>query len=359
MAIETRNMWTAAACVAALCGACDEAAVDGVTAEEHEAEVQDRYGAGNGPVLNSAVLNGWSLNGFRTNGWSLNGWSLNGWSLNGWSLNSMSLQGSALTGLRLVNGIGVTVSGTELIGSELKLVREGETFTLRFDDIYKNPADPDGDVYFYAISAYDPISATWDSLCKDMYGDPIEAIAIANHWDPITGDRIDDPTAVTLACRGAALAKCVEWGYRPWAKALTCQNGNCSQVSLADHHQACTRMTRADYCGDGKSHTLNATPIDLFDRLTPRIQSQASIGMKQWKIEAEWGPDGALCMGKETRLLMFPELGLEHPDPPCRIALQKYKDCGKFPASRGAQIADAYCPEWISDPAKCQIANDN
>ena len=339
-------------CLATLAGACDETQVQPGPTEP----ISERGLVGNDQVLNSASLNGWSLNGFRTNGWSLNGWSLNGWSLNGWSLNNMALVGSAFTGVQMVAGQPVTLVGDDMIGARLTLSNSGTPFTLRFDDIFINPANPTGDVYFYKVSVLDPDTLTWSSLCRDSYGAPTEAVALRHHWDPNTGARIDDDVAVTLACRGAALAKCVEWGYRPWATVQSCVGGTCTQVNLAEHHQACTRMARADYCGDGVPHTLNNTPIDVYDRLTPRIQTQASSG-KEWKVEAEWGPNGALCVGKDLRVDMFAAMGVAHTPPPCRAALQAVKECGKFLDSRAAssKLGNSYCPKWRTEPNKCAL----
>ena len=318
-----------------------------------DAAVSSRSEVMNAPVLNAAALNGWSLNGFRTNGWSLNGWSLNGWSLNGWSLNSVQLVGSSFSGVKTVGGQAVAVSGTAMIGSQLTLQRDGVAYTLRFDNIYKDPAKPAGDVYFHKVSVLDPGTGTWSSLCRDAHGQPTEAIALANHWNPTTGARVNDAAAVTLACRDAVLAKCVEWGYRPWASATRCVGGTCTQVSLAEYHQACTRMARADYCGNGTPHTLNGTPIDVYDRLSAAVQSESTKGLSNWSIEAEWGPNGAVCVGDELRLKMFDDLGISYDYPECLDAIDDFSDCGSFRASRGAKVANRYCSEWTDDPAEC------
>lgn len=67
--------------------------------------------------------------------------------------------------------------------------------------------------------------------------------------------------------------------------------------AMWDRHQACTRMLRGDYCGDGQAHTKNGTMIDLYD--TAGIQSSdPDPGMT---FEAAWGKDGAVCVSR-TRL---------------------------------------------------------
>src|SRR5262249_8074375 len=93
--------------------------------------------------------------------------------------------------------------------------------------------------------------------------------------------RTDDPTRFTFACRGYALAKCAELGYKPWSRV--------GSVSLASYHQACTRMLRADYCGDGTPWTHDGTLISVFDGLGIGGDA-ASV-----RVEAEWNADGAVC----------------------------------------------------------------
>ena len=64
--------------------------------------------------------------------------------------------------------------------------------------------------------------------------------------------------------------------------------------SLRDHHVACTRALRADYCGDGEVFTVNGTLIDIYDNVGIQLQT-----MPGWNLEAEWTAAGARCMGPE------------------------------------------------------------
>ncbi len=341
-------------CASAAPGGAHDAPDSAATADRRAETREPAIYNYNGVELNAAVINGWSLNGWSLNGWSLNGWSLNGWSLNGWSLNGVALDGTMFSGAQEIDGAEVYRSGLDFIGSTLLLVHEGEQYTLRIDDIHNDPAHPESDVYFYRISVEDPKNGSWSSLCLDSNGQPTEAIPLANHWDAVTGDRVDDPDTVTFACRGAVLAKCVEWGYRPWASATACKKGDkkCKDVSLADHHQACTRMARADYCGEGNPHTINDTPIDIFDHLSPQIQSESTAKNPGWGVEAEWGPDGALCVGDSLRLHMLEELGEEVLPADC-LAKLELPGCGNFSPSRGAALVNKYCDAWMTDPDEC------
>jgi hypothetical protein len=51
----------------------------------------------------------------------------------------------------------------------------------------------------------------------------------------------------------------VRVGYKPWKMAA---DGR----SMWDYHQACTRLIRADYCGDGVSRTRDGVEIEIVDR---------------------------------------------------------------------------------------------
>ena len=72
--------------------------------------------------------------------------------------------------------------------------------------------------------------------------------------------------------------------------------GAAKPVSLDELHQSCVRAVRADYCGNGVSHTRNGTPIDVYDVLG--IQNPDNIGGNT--VEADWRSDGAYCI-KHTR----------------------------------------------------------
>ena len=110
------------------------------------------------------------------------------------------------------------------------------------------------------------------------------AIPLQGSWDASRTHVANDE--ITFACTNGALAKCVRWGYKPWKTV----NG----VSLADYHQACVHMTGADYCGDGKSHTRDGTPIDLWDNLGVQ-KRDPSLGLA---FEAAWSTRGAVYLQK-------------------------------------------------------------
>ena len=81
------------------------------------------------------------------------------------------------------------------------------------------------------------------------------AIPFKGRWSS-TGLHVHDGT-ISFGCDDAVGFKCNDWGYVA---------GDLGPGSIGwDHHQACTRMARADYCGDGESHTFDGTAIVIRD----------------------------------------------------------------------------------------------
>src|SRR5206468_2193176 len=57
---------------------------------------------------------------------------------------------------------------------------------------------------------------------------------------------------------------------------------------------SCVRLLRADYCGDGTSYTTNGNELNLYDNVGVQADTEA------WTPEAEWTPDGALCINSNN-----------------------------------------------------------
>jgi len=297
--------------------------------------------------LNTFKLNSFKLNDFELNTFRLNTFRLNGFKLNDFELNTFRLNGSEFEAVFVVDGVEFVRSGVELKGSEFgligRVVEEGQDslveYTLRIDDVYPDPDADTDDILLYELSyRREGGEDEWQSPCVDDYGASVPAIPIVNGWDEVTGDRIDDPDLVTLACADAVIAHCVQWGYRPWVDAEQCKDKkgkkkskDCDEVSLADYHQACTRMARADYCGDGTPWTVSGHVIDIWDHLSPQVNARAA---EDWKIEAEWTPEGAYCLN-DIRQQKWKAEGLY---PSCGKAFDKHnkkvKDCGSMKKHR-------------------------
>ncbi|HTE50867.1 MAG TPA: ADYC domain-containing protein [Kofleriaceae bacterium] len=270
----------------------------------------------NGMSLNGMSLNGMSLNGMSLNGMSLNGMSLNGMSLNGMSLNGMSLNGTLLGGTKSTGG---TISGAGLVGTKMNgTLSSGGTLVLRIDSA-TTLAAPNTDVWAYGVS-YALSGGAWAPLCGSSSVLAVPVSGTFNYGSGVVGGGswTASATAFTFGCRGTAIAKCVEFGYKPWKTV--------AGVLLRNHHVACTRMIRADYCGDGKSWTVDGTLINLYDALGIQLDAAA------YKVDAEWLPTGARCIDK----LRDFQVG----KPTCEATKKSLPTCGTF--ANGALLVDEY-----------------
>lgn len=189
----------------------------------------------------------------------------------------------------VVSEDGRQLTQDEIVGLELTVADEtGNAAEFRIESSTIDPSDPE--IRLYDISVRDGQSG-WSRFCRPGPDGIAMAFPLAGTWTR-QGRHEDKPTFI-LTCTAGAIGKCVRFGYKPWK---TTPEG----VSLWASHEACTRMVRADYCGDGRSWTKDGTPIDLYDRL--RIQTEDhNDGMQ---FEAAWGVDGAHCVS-HTRI---PEL---------------------------------------------------
>ena len=263
---------------------------------------------------NGVHLNGVHLNGVHLNGVHLNGVHLNGVHLNGVHLNGVHLNGSLLTG---VADDGAVVSGEGLVGALLVgQLDTGDSLSLRIESV--SFADNDErDPVSYVVS-YKPGEEEWRPLCADAEGTPMAAFAVPGVWSyeegvPGGGAHTDSDTLFTFACIDAAIGKCIDFGYKPWSTVDLCDAQSCWPISLAPHHQACTRLLRADYCGDGRSHTTDGRRVNLYDDVGVERDTN------RWAFEAEWNADGAVCMSDRR--------DLEDTVPPCMSALTR-ASCG-------------------------------
>jgi hypothetical protein len=264
-------------------------------------------------VANGEQLNGEQLNGEQLNGEQLNGEQLNGAGMginvaftsfrgtvleDGTPLDSASLEGTVFHGL---------AGSRQFAGADFRQVRfhavafDGTPVHLRIANLAQQ-APPDDDVWTYQVEFQTP-NGLWSPLCHDASGAAVPSIPLAGRWNygrgvAGGGAHVDDPSAFTFACKGlGAIAKCAfPIGYKPWKTV--------HGVSLASYHQACVRMIRADYCGDGTSWTQNGRRIDIYDGLGIQRPSRPF-----WLFEAEWGEGGAVCLSKERVISLRAVLG--------------------------------------------------
>lgn len=250
----------------------------------------DRLVVDNGREINGREINGREINGttlasklvaVRYAGAQREGMGL--------PLNNVWLEGSTFHGLFGTQEL----SGKDFLQMRFTgVLQDGTTLTLRIEDMIQGEG-ANQDVWSYRVSYQHTADGQWYPICTNADGSATNAIPLENRWDYREGvsgggSKIYDANSFTFACEGAALAKCVRFGYAPWRSV----NG----VSLEDHHQACTRMVRADFCGNGTSYTANGNLINLYDSLGIQSDTEAS-----WVPEAEWTTEGSSCFGSQTR----------------------------------------------------------
>ncbi len=247
------------------------------------ADVPEGVGLGpKGIALNGIALNGIALNGIALNGIALNGIALNGATLGGVALGGMTVEATVFHGVR---ADGSAMSGDDFVGVQVTgHLANGATKKFRIDARAQlGGANAD-------VSAYDVTYWTGSGrkhLCGvGSDGQPVLAVPLAGTWNtqqgvPGGGAYSAAPGQFTFACRGAAIAKCVELGYKPW------QGAGGSGATLQGHLEACTRALRADFCGDGQPFTVDGMSINLYDAVG--VQNDEA----GWGFEAEWTPAGA------------------------------------------------------------------
>jgi hypothetical protein len=207
-------------------------------------------------------------------------------------LDSLRLDGAALKGVRIDGGrlvvpshapeklVGATLRGTSSNGQPVEVVL-----------CSAERASDDPAMAWYRIEIWNPRSASWEDPCIPTRRIPMpRALVVEGVWDE-QGAHREARGKFTLACENGAIAKCIKWGYKPWVT----KDGH----SLKGLHQACTRMVRADYCGNGRSHTQENTPIDVYDDLavlTRAAQATPGWAPERASFEAAWSPEGAWCI---------------------------------------------------------------
>ena len=245
------------------------------------------------------------LQGTELSGIVLQGTQVQGMFPSGFRFAGATLNGAALANLHLDKGEliavqnQVTLRGTALVHAHLfaearnNTVHPPQTAVVEYqitdiaaeDPIY----DPthSGATFLYTLAQNVDNTGTWQPACPVDSDRRRAAIPLADTFDE-RGDRNSSAPLFTFGCTTGAIAKCYRWGYRPWVTGF----GN-----LTITHWTCTRLARADYCGDGVSHTRDGTLINVWDNLAPPgpIQAQGSTppGMT---FEAAWGQGGAICV---------------------------------------------------------------
>ena len=144
------------------------------------------------------------------------------------------------------------------------------------------------------ILKYNSGNGDWVDYCAGGGG----AIALQGEYDLRRAHH--RTTAITFSCEDGVAAKCDGWGYVA---------GNAGPTSIEwRHHQACTGMANAAYCGDGTPFTRELTPIRIRDFRTSYANGlPTDLGHPlappgdpdTFYVEAGWDQNGwPVCLSK-------------------------------------------------------------
>jgi hypothetical protein len=257
---------------------------------------------GEQPIMTqqSTELQGISPQGSRLQGMTLQGFRFAGATLNGAPLVNLRIDKAEL----VAEQNQVTLRGTALVNVQLfaewqnrnahppqNAVVEYKITGIAAEDSAYDPTHTGG-TFLYTLAQNVDNTGTWQPACPVDHDGRRAAIPLTGTWNE-RGDRtasvgITAGPLFTFGCTVGVIADCYRWGYRPWVTGY----GN-----LTITHWTCTRLARADYCGDGVSHTQTGTLINVWDNLSPPgpILAQGSTpqGMT---FEAAWGQNGAICL---------------------------------------------------------------
>ncbi|WP_428265041.1 ADYC domain-containing protein [Haliangium sp.] len=153
------------------------------------------------------------------------------------------------------------------------------------------------DVWLYRVeSASSPNPKTWQPVCTRTPGDTDMGIFVPGRW---AHDGSWHAGGYTFSCARGVIAKCARtWGYKPWRTLALPEQGS---VALRPLHLACVRAARADYCGDGVSHTRDGVRIGLSDRYS--LNPTAPPGAR---IESRFDEAGAVHVFRARVLALAP-----------------------------------------------------
>ena len=170
-----------------------------------------------------------------------------------------------------------------LIGTELDIQISGNSVRLRIDSVERDSTAEANAIWLHGFSVKQP-GGPWKKLCRPG----LDGRALGF---PLAGKNRDngaldtaDQNLFELACTSGAQAKCVRYGYLPWAKAP-------DGLSLLPAFNACVLMLRADYAGNNAPTTRDGAKIDVADRWN--IQT---LDINDENFEAGWDAEGALCV---------------------------------------------------------------
>jgi hypothetical protein len=176
---------------------------------------------------------------------------------------------------------GRVLRSAELVGTVLGL-RSGLRIRIEAVEREQDQQRRPSWLHTFAVQQAD---GTWANLCRIGPDGRRAGFPIPGRAAPDATVVDAQPGVFEISCTAGAQAKCIRFGYRPWEAG---PDGR----SLRGLYNACIRMVRADYGGEGHGTTRDGTVIDVYDAW--RIQTPDMND--EHDFEAAWGPEGAVCV---------------------------------------------------------------
>jgi hypothetical protein len=180
---------------------------------------------------------------------------------------------------------GRVLRSRDLVGATLAVAVEGGVRRLRIEAVETDPGEPARgvppapQVFLHTLSV-EAADGSWHNVCQPGPDGRRQAFPLAGRARADASIGPAEAGAFEITCTGGAQGKCVRFGYLPWGE------------GGLDRYNACVRMVRADYCGDGRGTTRDGMNIDIYD--DDRVQ-QADNNPAQ-EFEAGWTAAGAVCV---------------------------------------------------------------
>lgn len=171
-----------------------------------------------------------------------------------------------------------------LVGAVLTMGINGGLARIRIDSVALDTKEGARDVWLHSMSVQ-MADGSWQNPCVADPDGKHFAFPLAGRAGADGILREAEPGRFEVVCSAGAQAKCARFGYLPWSAG---PDGK----PLIDTYNACVRMIRGDYGGQGQPFTRNGMWIDLFD---PQ-GIQKTDGDPTLTFEAGWGRDGAVCV---------------------------------------------------------------
>ena len=185
------------------------------------------------------------------------------------SVSSIAVEGTEIV---VTLGDGCSLRSKALVGAVLDVRFEGTPAKLRIAAVELDPDDKTGSVWLHTMESRQA-DGSWKNVCLAGPDGRQQSFPL------MVGGKLE------FTCTAGAIAKCVRFGYRPWADG---PDGK----SLAPLHAACVRMVRGDYGGTNEPWTRDGMKIDVYD---PLGVQKPDMDPAQ-AFEAGWADDGAVCV---------------------------------------------------------------